>query len=107
LNTTKPPLQLSLESDGFEQHTKENLKCRKFITDLSDLESLKFNVKWEEALNRGTLHEGIKCTTSLLIHWLMHRTRTCTLLPFFILILYGSFTISEIFSVRPWLKKGQ
>jgi hypothetical protein len=54
------PTAAFLESDGFEQYTDENLKCRKFITDLSDLELLKFNVKSEKTSNLGTLHEGIK-----------------------------------------------
>jgi hypothetical protein len=44
-STTKPKLQLALENDGFEHDTEEVPKCRKFITDSSVLESLKFNVK--------------------------------------------------------------
>jgi hypothetical protein len=35
----------SLENDGFEHYTEENPKGRKFITDSSVFESLKFNVK--------------------------------------------------------------
>jgi hypothetical protein len=44
-STTKSKLQLAMENDGFEHYTEENPKCRKFITDGSVLDSLKFNVK--------------------------------------------------------------
>ena len=43
-----------LANDGFVHLTDETSKVRKYISDITDLDSLKFKLKGRKSLNRGT-----------------------------------------------------
>jgi hypothetical protein len=53
-NCNETPFQLCLGPSGFEHYTEENFKHKKSRSQITDMESLKPDVKWGKILNRGT-----------------------------------------------------
>jgi hypothetical protein len=60
-----PPVKVSLGIEGFEHETEENLKWRKFNTEIIDLRPMKLNIKQRKTLNQGILN---KVSTVFLLH---------------------------------------